>query len=528
MSREYLSNIDAAWLHMEEPTNLMMINGFFQFDGSVDFERIRITLEHRLLDRYSRFRQRVVDSRFPMQQPYWELDPHFDIDAHLHRVALPAPGDDAALHEMISDLASTSLDFSKPLWQYHVIEGYAGGGDFLFCRLHHSIADGIALMQVLLSLCDEDADAPWPEPPAKRAHRKRGIGSLFRPAVSAAKTSSKVVGTVAGNSANVLIHPIATAGKIKDAVGFSVSFSARLGRLTILSSDPKTVLKGPLGVTKVTAWSDAVPLDEVKMVGNAMGGTINDTLMAIVSGALRRYMIERGDSLDGLDIRAMVPVNLRSAEAALKNLGNDFALVLMALPVGIEDPLERFLVVRSRMDELKDSTEPIVTYVVLKAMGFAPAEVERLGVEFYASKTSLVMTNVPGPSETLYFAGKKIDKLMFWVPQSGRMGLGVSIISYAGDVFIGVITDEGLVPDPKTIVAYFHEDFDEMKSLVEQIEGQLYKGSVPMVDAEGRGRCKSTTHAGTQCKNKTMAGSAFCHVHARIVSDSEDMARDNL
>ncbi len=526
MSRQKLSKIDAAWLHMEEPTNLMMITGFYQFDGPLDFERIRITLQHRLLDRFDRFTQKVVESRLPLQQPYWETDPHFDIDAHLHRIALPAPGDDATLYAMISDLASTPLDFSKPLWQFHVIEGYTGG-DLLFCRLHHSIADGIALMQVLLSMCDEDADAPWPEPTIERRRRRRGIGSFFHPAFSAIKTSRKAVGTVASSGIDMFMHPIATIGKTKDAVGFSANFSARLGRLTILPSDPKSVFKGSLGVTKVAAWSEPIPLDEVKMVGTAMGGTINDTLMATVSGALRRYMIERGDSPDGLDVRAMVPVNLRSPEDALKDLGNSFALVLMALPVGIEDPLERFLVVRSRMDELKDSTEPIVTYVVLKAMGLAPAEIEKLGVEFYAAKTSLVLTNVPGPPNKLYFAGRGIDKLMFWVPQSGRMGLGISILSYAGEVLVGVITDEGLVPDPETIVAYFHADFEEMKAMVQQIEEQTYKGSVPMMDAAERGRCKANTHAGTQCKNTAVAGSAFCHVHARIVSDSEDVAREN-
>jgi len=526
MSRQNLSNIDVAWLHMEEPTNLMMINGFYQFDGPVDFERIRITLDHRLVERFGRFKQRVVESQLPMRRPYWETDSHFDIDAHLHRIALPAPGDDSVLYDMISDLASTPLDFSKPLWQFHVIEGYSGGGDILFCRLHHSIADGIALMQVLLSMCDEDADAPWPEPTTERDRRGRGIGSFFRPAAHAIKTSSRVMGSIASGGAGVLLHPITTIGKTKDAVGFSASFSARLGRLTILSSDPKTVFKGPLGVTKVAAWSEPIPLEEIKRVGKAMGGTINDTLMTAVSGALRRYMIEHGDSADGIDIRAMVPVNLRSPEDALKNLGNSFALVLMALPVGIEDPLERFLVVRSRMDELKDSSEPIVTYIVLKAMGIAPAEIEKFGVEFYASKTSLVLTNVPGPKEKLYFAGTKIEKLMFWVPQSGRMGLGISIISYAGEVLIGVITDEGLVPDPKSIVAHFHADFEELKLMVEQIEGQMYRGSVPMVDTVDRGRCKATTHAGVQCKNKAVAGSAFCHVHARIVSDSEDMARE--
>ncbi len=523
MSHESLSNIDAAWLHMEEPTNLMMINGFFQFNGSVDFERVRLTLLHRLIERFSRFRQRVVESRFPMRQPHWEIDPHFDIDAHLHRVALPSPGGDAALHELISDLASTPLDFSKPLWQFHIIEGHEDG-DLMFCRLHHSIADGIALMQVLLSMCDEDADAPWPEPMAKRKGR-RGLGSLFLPAFSAIKTTSKAAGTVASGGVNMLLHPIETAGQALDAVGFSIRFFARLGHLTVLPSDPKTVYKGELGVTKVAAWSEPVPLAEVKRVGQAMGGTLNDTLTAAVSGALRRYMLGRGDPPDGLDIRAMVPVNLRSPEEAMKKLGNQFALVLMALPIGVEDPLERFLVVKSRMDELKDSPEPMVVYTVLQAMGIAPAEIEKLGVEFYAAKTSLVLTNVPGPREKLYFAGNKIEKLMFWVPQSGRMGLGVSIISYAGEIIVGVITDQGLVPDPETIVAYFHEDFEEMKSLVAEIEGQTYKGTVPVMDEAERGRCKALTKAGTPCKNRAAAGSAYCYIHAQIVADSEDMAR---
>jgi WS/DGAT/MGAT family acyltransferase len=523
MSRDKLSNIDAAWLHMEEPTNLMMINGFFQFDGAVDFERVRLTLQYRLAERFVRFKQRVVEPRLPMRQPYWEIDPTFDIDAHLHRIALPAPGDDTALRELISDLASTTLDFSKPLWQFHIIEGYEGGGDLLFCRLHHSIADGIALMQVLLSMCDEDEDAPWPEPLAGRRGR-RGIGSLFGPAIGAAKMTGKAAGTVAGG-VNLFLHPLETAGRAKGALGFSASFAARLGHLTILPSDPKTVYKGDLGVTKVAAWSEPVSLDEVKRVGQAMGGTINDTLMAAVSGALRRYMLGRGQSPDGLDIRAMVPVNLRSPEEALKKLGNHFALVLMALPIGIADPLERFLVVKSRMDELKDSPEPAVVYSVLQVMGLAPAEIEKLGVEFYAAKTSLVLTNVPGPRQKLYFAGRKIEKLMFWVPQSGRMGLGVSIISYAGEVVVGIITDQGLVSDPETIVAHFHADFEEMKSLVAEIEGQTYRGQVPVVDESERGRCKALTKAGKQCRNKAMAGSAYCHIHARIVADSEDMAR---
>ncbi|HEX6387272.1 MAG TPA: wax ester/triacylglycerol synthase domain-containing protein, partial [Anaerolineae bacterium] len=138
---EPLSNVDAAWLGMEHPTNLMMVSGVLTFNEPLDFERLKAVIQHRLLN-FERFRQRVVQSRIPLAPAYWETDPNFDLDAHVHRIALPAPGDKAALQDMVSDLTSTPLDFSKPLWQMHVIENY-GSGCAVMTRLHHCIADGI-------------------------------------------------------------------------------------------------------------------------------------------------------------------------------------------------------------------------------------------------------------------------------------------------------------------------------------------------------------------------------------------------
>ncbi|NOZ51406.1 MAG: wax ester/triacylglycerol synthase family O-acyltransferase [Chloroflexi bacterium] len=512
MAREAMSKLDAAWLRMEDPTNLMMINGFFQFAQPLDFARVKDTLAARLLP-FKRFRQRVVESRLPMRPPYWETDPYFDIEAHLHRLALPAPADEQALKVLVNDMVSTPLDFSKPLWQIHIIDGYEGGS-LLFCRLHHCIADGIALMSVMLSLCDDSPDAPWPEPepvPARRRHSLL-IRRLMQPAAAAFATTRKVTETLASQSLEILANP----SRARELTLDAGAFAARLARLTLLLPDPKTLFKGKLGVSKRTAWSQPLPISEVKAIGRVMGGTINDVLLTAVTGALRRYLQAHEQEVDSIEIRAMVPVNLRPSKESIC-LGNQFGLVVLALPIRIDEPLERLLEVKRRMDDLKESPEALVGYTVLQAMGVVPAEVERLGVDFFAAKSSAVMTNVPGPRQPLYFGGHRIQKIMFWVPQSGRMGLGVSIFSYAGEVVLGVMTDAGLVPDPETIIACFHEEFVELRQLVDVLAEQQYQGDVPVVAASEPDRCHATTRAGQRCKNKAMAGSAYCHMHARKI-----------
>ncbi|NOX62169.1 MAG: wax ester/triacylglycerol synthase family O-acyltransferase [Chloroflexi bacterium] len=507
MPKHPMSSVDAAWLRMDDPTNLMMINGFFHFARPLDFNRLRETVRRRLL-RFPRFTQRVVESALPLRGPYWETDPHFNLDAHILRVALPEPGDDAVLVEMINQLCSMPLDRNKPLWQFHLIENY-GEGCVLFARLHHAIADGIALMHVLLSLCDERADASWSEPADERTARSNRppLAGLFRPAVGAVSATRKLAGSMLQEGADMLRHPTRALKRGKEAT----EIAQTLSRLTLLPPDPKTPFKGPLGVRKHTAWTAEIPLPEVKYIGGVLGATINDVLMTLVSGALGKYLVGREVDVSGMNIRAMVPVNLRPLEEAHK-LGNRFGLVIMALPMGVPDPMERLVVVKKRMDALKNSPEALVAYSILGAMGLAPSEIETLGVEFFASKATLVLTNVPGPRQKLYFAGERIEKLMFWVPQAGRLGMGVSIISYAGEVLIGVMTDADLVPDPETIAGLIEAEFEQMLEEARAVEASAYKGPVPITDEEARGRCKA------------IPGSAYCHIHAKVVADSEDMA----
>jgi WS/DGAT/MGAT family acyltransferase len=204
-----------------------------------------------------------------------------------------------------------------------------------------------------------------------------------------------------------------------------------------------------------------MPLDRVKACAKSHGATINDLLLAGVTGALRRYMEGRKAPADGLDIRAVVPVNLRPESDIIK-LGNRFGLVFLSLPVGIPDRLERLHELKRRMDAIKASSEPLVIYGLLNAVGLTGPRVESVALQLFGSKATAVMTNVPGPREEIYLAGKPMRSMMFWVPQSAKLGLGVSILSYAGQVRLGVATDSGLVPDPVSIITAFQDEMEEM------------------------------------------------------------------
>lgn len=445
--RQPLSPIDAAWLRMEDPTNLMMVTGVLLFDDHIDPGKLRAVIEERLLA-FARFRQRVEEPPFGIGIPTWVTDGRFDLDAHLHFTALPAPGDKVALERYVSDLMSTPLDFSKPLWQVHLVE-YAGGCA-LVSRIHHCIADGIALIQVLLSLTDTTA----------RPRRRRASET------SDASDGGPVwlrTGTRLAQAGFGLVRDPAQAAQL---AGLGVGAAATLARVALLPPDPTTALKGELGVMKRAAWSEPIALSDVKAAGTHVGGTINDVLVTVAAGALGRYLRSRGDVVDGVDIRAAVPVNLRPLDQAHR-LGNQFGLVFLPLPLGMDDPRERLAEVKRRMDELKSSLQPVVALGTLNLIGYLPTGVQPLAIRFFGSKTSAVLTNVPGPRQQLYLAGKPLRRAMFWVPQSGRLGIGISILSYAGEVLVGVASDAGLVPDPQRVVEEFHDELDRLASAPE-------------------------------------------------------------
>ena len=448
--REAMSRVDTAWLRMERPTNPMMITGVLMFAEPMALPRLKKIIEKRFLA-YSRFRMKPVETPAGMA---WEEDTDFDLDWHVRLSALPGRGDQKSLERFVSSLASSPLDKTKPLWQFHLVEKY-DGGCALVARIHHSYADGIALVQVLLSLTDTHRDPEKGKDLAKAWLKQDGhkvahrMGAMERYARMGAKAFEKgmdmyrdptLAGVLAKEGSEIareLVHAIA------------------------LPDDPPSMLRGRLGVSKRVAWAPPLDLEEVKAVGRACNCTVNDVLMATAAGALRDYMIERGEHVEGLSLRATVPVNLRPLEHARK-LGNHFGLVFLDLPVGIGNPIRRLEHVAECMNQLKGSRQAIVAYGLLAALGMAPSAVQEMALELFSRKATTVATNVPGPQQPLYMAGCEIREMMFWVPQTGSIGIGLSILSYNGKVHFGLIADAKLIPDPRAITKRFQGEFEKL------------------------------------------------------------------
>ena len=452
--REPMSRVDTAWLRMERPTNPMMITGVLMFAEPMSLAQLKRVIQQRFLA-YARFRQKPVDGAAGAQ---WVEDEHFDLDWHVRLSGLPGrPGkasEKRALERFVSQLASSPLDPTKPLWQFHLVERYQGGSAVV-ARIHHCYADGIALVQVLLSLTDTSRessaasrlDKAWLKEQAAPVARRVGAmerymklgGKAFEQGMAMMQDPSlaTLLAKEGGEIARELVHALA------------------------LPDDPPSLLRGRLGVSKRVAWAEPLDLEEVKAVGRACDCTVNDVLMAAAAGALRGYMRERGEALDGLSLRATVPVNLRPLEHARK-LGNHFGLVFLDLPVGEANPLRRLQRVAECMNQLKQSRQAIVAYGLLAALGIAPPPVQELALELFSRKASAVATNVPGPQQPLYMAGCTLREIMFWVPQTGSIGLGLSILSYRGKVHFGLIADARLIPDPDAVVRRFGEEFEAL------------------------------------------------------------------
>jgi WS/DGAT/MGAT family acyltransferase len=268
-----------------------------------------------------------------------------------------------------------------------------------------------------------------------------------------------------------------------------IGLLTELAKLLAMPSDSPTRLKGKTGTVKRVAWSELIPLNEVKALGRALGCSVNDVLLSAVAGAFRAYFLQKGEAVRGVEVRAMIPVNLRSARDE-GTLGNRFGLGTLSLPLHEGNPFARLFMVRKRMNELKSSYQAPLTLGILAAVGIAPKIVQQQFLDILAAKASTVMTNVPGPKEPLYLAGSRLDQVMFWVPQSGNIGIGVSILSYNDNVQFGLITDHHFVPDPENITPLFAAEFEKMLTALllldweqpfdpSQVEHQLFGNVMP-------------------------------------------------
>lgn len=459
--RTAMSSVDTAWLRMESPESPMMIGVVLVFDEPIDIGMFRDLLEERFL-RFRRFRQRVVCES---ERCYWEDDPSFDLDNHIHVTTLPGKSDQTALQNLASDLNSTPLDFSHPLWHIHYVDQYQGGCA-LIVRIHHCIADGISLVRVLLSLTDEYAPEDDDAKPRRRRRKRRTDTSEWpewRRVIFRARRNLRLARRQVRQTWRTVQRDPAYLLRLAEE---GALIGKDLFRVAYRPPDPATPLKGPLCGRKEVAWSEPLSLGEVKATARALNGTVNDVLMAAATGAIHAFLQESRTPLPETGIRVAVPFNLRPLNQPITRLGNQFGLVLVPLPVHTLSPRERLRLVQQSMAELKQSYQAQVSYGLLDILGRGPDLLERRALELLSRRASAVLTNVPGPEEPLYLCGSRLRQPMFWVPQTGDVGIGLSIFSYAGQVQFGIISDRQLIASPDGMAAAFADAFHEIRDLV--------------------------------------------------------------
>ena len=465
---ERMSRVDTAWLRMDNDVNLMMIVGIWLLTPAITISALRERVQDKLL-KYDRFRQKAVADTMGAQ---WVFDEHFDIDRHVVTTKLKREKGQSqreALQQLCGGLASTALDPAHPLWQFHLIEHYEGGSAVVV-RIHHCIGDGIALTSVVMSITDGGTD-----PPKRRRRSSGSSGSspddnqdsdwltdaVLKPLTDFTVKAVAMYGGGIAKSLEMLSNPQQPLQGGAELARTGVQVIKDIVALAAMPNDSPTRLKGKPSGKKVVAWCEPIPLDVVKAVSKGLNCSINDVLLACAAGAIGGYLRDLGDDPAGKEIRAMVPVNLRPLDQAWK-LGNRFGLAPLVLPIGVANPVERVYAVNARMAELKGSYQPLLAFTILAMTGILIKPVQDTVLGLFSSKTTAVMTNVPGPAVALKMCGSTLRQSMFWVPASGDVGMGVSILSYGGGVQFGLITDQHLCPDPQAIIDRFAPEFETL------------------------------------------------------------------
>ncbi len=474
--RRRIGPVDTIWLNMDRPNNLMVITSLVFLESVPDWDEVLRIAQTRLVDRYPVFSQRPVPSLIPVGLPSWEYDPDFSLERHMFRVALDAPGDDAALQRHVEDCVHRPFDRRHPLWEVQLVDGY-GSGAVVFFRIHHALADGIALTRVLLSLTDGEAE----ETPAE-VSTDSTVGSLAAAGASLARQGASQA------------LRLATPGGVAETVGQGARATSVVRDLLTIDNPPN-VLAGTPGIRKRIVWTHPVRLQPLKQVGKLAGATLNDVLMSAVAGALYRYQTEH--QATPVDLVTMVPVNVRPLDKPLpRELGNQFALVFFTFPSSTPGLLARLAETKRRMDRLKSSPESVLTFGLITAIGFSTPVLERYVVNFFANKAIGVTTNVAGPREPRTMAGVPVTGVLGWVPGSGTQTVGVCIFTYAGTVRVGFMVDAGVVPDPQALLVAFEDEVDALVRLGAS-DGEDGSGDAHgHRTAERRGRSQTVRRAG--------------------------------
>ena len=432
---EAVAQRDGIWLQDRE-SNLMVINSVLTTDR-MDIDDLRRVFLERVIHceggvPYARFRRLIVRSG---NKFFWRDDADFDISRHIVEVdpttvAEKGLGTKEGLQDFIGRQASQPLPDDRPLWQFLVVPDFGDAGTAIVTRVHHVMGDGVSMIPVLFSLMDPDEDDI--RDPAERQVKTRGTaGKLWQIFLKAAVTGPILLGARAVRPAD------------------------------------KSVLHGPeLNGEKRVAWTRPLPLERIKTIKNRLDATVNDVLLAAVSGAFRRYVDDHPTETELRRVRVSMPVNVRPPSEKPK-LENKFAAVMFDLPVEVADLRARLDETKRRMTALKRSVEPIIYYgavhVLLKIL---PRSWSHGLVDFYARKCTAVLSNVPGPQEVLHVTGSRVRGMLFWVPQRANIGLGISILSFSGDVRIGILTDVEVMSEPSAFVDAVEAELDLLDELL--------------------------------------------------------------
>jgi diacylglycerol O-acyltransferase / wax synthase len=419
---------------MESQTNPMMVTALIRFTGLLNYDRLVADLEA-AVKRFRRLRQRIVPPNQKFRRPYWDDLPTFRAGDNIERLMLPLPIDEKSVERLVNEKMNTALDFALPLWKLTLVDNHPEGS-IIIVRLHHCIADGIALMRVLSTLTHASTEGSSAQPPIDSPLQVQQKDIL--------------------NSAQ---------GRLSRKPNI-IDMLAAILRILFRPPDPPTILKKQLGSVKKVAWSEPLSVPEIKKIALYKQATINDVVMAVSTGAIRRYM-ELHNDFRKRNIRAFIMVNLRGLRID-DELGNNFGLVFLDLPLDRQHPLERLEGVKQGMDTLKASAEYAATYFILNILGMLPGWIEQLATRFLDTKGTIVSTNVPGSRHKLIMADAPIRSMIAWVPQSGRIGVGLSFVSYNNQMMVGLNADAGLIPDPDIFLELFAEEFRSLYAAVDE------------------------------------------------------------
>jgi WS/DGAT/MGAT family acyltransferase len=463
-----LTGLDASFLYMETPSTPMHVAGLYVYDpsgvpGGYSFEKVEQVVKERL-HLLPPYRQRVVEVPFQLYHPLWIEDPDFDLHYHLRRIALPSPGGKAELAEVAADIMSRPLDRSRPLWEMWLVEGLEGGLVACISKTHHAAIDGASGVDLTVGLLDLEPDAPPPPPPEEEWKPDRvptdfelvsyATRSLARSPIAAAKASRRTL------EAAVTLR---RRNRQPDVKAPPAPFSA-----------PRTSLNGALTSHRSFGMAE-VALDDVKDIRKALGGTVNDVVLAICAGALRSYLDERDEHPDR-PLVAMCPISVRSADQA-NTLGNQVSQMLVSLATDVDDPVERLQVIQEGTKQAKEQAGAIGAETLTDWIEFAAPAVAGRAARLYSRTRiadrhrpifNLTISNVPGPPFPLYSAGARLVAHYPMGPIFDGGGLNITVMSYLDHLDFGVVSCTDLVPDPWALTDGLRESLDELRTLAEK------------------------------------------------------------